>query len=165
MQKITPYEITKNPFTLIGKQWAMITTCQDGKVNTMTASWGGVGIMWGKPAAFLFIRPQRFTRELMDKSGKFSVCFLPESQREAMAYCGKASGRNENKLAACGLTAGKLAGVPVLDQSELALICRKLYRQRLDPACLVEKEIDATWYPNQDHHYMYIAEIETAYTK
>lgn len=163
MQKITPYEITKNPFTLIGKQWAMITTCQGEKINTMTASWGGVGIMWGKPAAFLFIRPQRFTRELMDGSEKFSVCFLPESRRQAMTYCGKASGRNEDKLAACGLTAGRLEGVPVLDQSELALICKKLYRQRLDPACLLEKEIDATWYPNQDHHYMYIAEIETAY--
>lgn len=165
MQKITPYEITKNPFAMIGKQWAMITTCQDSKVNTMTASWGGVGIMWGKPAAFLFIRPQRFTRELMDGSEKFSVCFLPESQRQAMAYCGKASGRNEDKLAACGLTAGRLEGVPVLDQSELVLICRKLYRQRLDPACLLDKEIDTTWYPEQDHHYMYISEIETAYTK
>ena len=165
MQKITPYEITKNPFTLIGKQWAMITTCQGEKINTMTASWGGVGIMWGKPAAFLFIRPQRFTRELMDGSEKFSVCFLPESQRQAMTYCGKASGRNEDKLAACELTAGRLESVPVLDQSELALICKKLYRQRLDPACLLEKEIDATWYPNQDHHYMYIAEIETAYIK
>ena len=130
MQKITPYEITKNPFTLIGKQWAMITTCQGEKINTMTASWGGVGIMWGKPAAFLFIRPQRFTRELMDGSEKFSVCFLPESQRQAMTYCGKASGRNEDKLAACGLTAGRLEGVPVLDQSELVLICKKLYRQR-----------------------------------
>ena len=165
MQKITPYEITKNPFTLIGKQWAMITTCQGEKINTMTASWGGVGIMWGKSAAFLFIRPQRFTRELMDGSEKFSVCFLPESQRQAMTYCGKAYGRNEDKLAACGLTAGRLEGVPVLDQSELVLMCKKLYRQRLDPACLLEKEIDATWYPNQDHHYMYIAEIETAYIK
>ena len=104
-------------------------------------------------------------RDYVGKTGSIPVYPSPESQRQAMTYCGKASGRNEDKLAACGLTAGRLEGVPVLDQSELVLICKNLYRQRLDPACLLEKEIDATWYPNQDHHYMYIAEIETAYIK
>lgn len=165
MQKITPYEITKNPFSLIGKQWAMITTRRGGKTNTMTASWGGVGILWNKPVAYIFLRPQRFTRELLDDSERFSVCFLPEELRQAMTYCGKESGRDGDKLAACGLTATELDHAPVLEQSELALVCRKLYRQQLDPGCFVDKSIDGTCYPGQDYHYLYVAEIEQAYVK
>lgn len=163
MQKITPYEITKNPFSMIGKQWAMITTRRGGKINTMTASWGGVGILWNKPVAYIFIRPQRFTRELLNDSERFSICFLPEELRQAMTYCGKESGRDGDKLAACGLTARDLDGAPALEQSEMALVCKKLYCQQLSPACFLDKSLDGANYPGKDYHYMYVAEIESAY--
>lgn len=165
MQKITPYEITKNPFSLIGKQWAMITTRRGGKTNTMTASWGGVGILWNKPVAYIFLRPQRFSRELLDDSQRFSVCFLPEELRQAMTYCGKESGRDGDKLAACGLTAVDLEGAPALGESEMTLVCKKLYRQQLDPACFIEKGLDGANYPGKDYHIMYVAEIESVYAK
>lgn len=53
----------ENPFTLIGKQWMLITAEKDGKVNTMTASWGGLGEIWGQSAAYIVVRPQRYTKE------------------------------------------------------------------------------------------------------
>ena len=99
MQKLSPYELPLNAFQAIGKQWAMITTQRGDTVNTMTASWGGVGILWNKPVTYVFLRPQRFTRELLDGSELFSVCFLPEDYRKQLSYCGAHSGRDGDKLA------------------------------------------------------------------
>ena len=62
--------------------------------NTMTASWGGVGIMWGKPVATVYIRPQRYTKEFIDKNGYFTLSFLPEEYRRSLNICGSVSGRN-----------------------------------------------------------------------
>ena len=85
MQKISPFDLKANPFDLINNHWAMVTTRRGDKINTMAASWGGVGIMWGKPAAYVFIRPQRFTHEQLEGSELFSLCFLPEEYRREMA--------------------------------------------------------------------------------
>ncbi len=93
MKQLSIYDITENPFSLIGKKWAMVTTRVGGKTNTMTASWGGVGILWNKPVVYIFLRPQRYTRELVDASERFSVCFLPEDYRKQLQYCGRSEER------------------------------------------------------------------------
>ena len=59
--EISPYGINDNTFELIGKDWALVTAGEPGDFNTMTISWGGMGIMWNRPVAFTFIRPQRYT--------------------------------------------------------------------------------------------------------
>jgi len=60
-----------NPFKKISKQWMLITAGDEKKSNTMTASWGGLGIMWGKnvataihPPKSLYRRISRSTRSL-----------------------------------------------------------------------------------------------------
>lgn len=165
MNRISPYALSQNPFELIGKRWAMVTTLIDGVSNTMTASWGGVGVLWNKPVAYLFIRPQRFTRELLDRSERFSLCFLPEAYRDKMGYCGKITGREEDKLAACGFDLTFLDDAPVLAQSDTILTCRKLFCQQMDPKSFFDPTLDAANYQNKDYHLMYIAEILGAYTK
>ncbi len=166
MNKITPQELNKNPFDLIGKQWAMITTkSADGHVNTMTASWGGVGVLWNKPVTYVFLRPQRYTRELMDASETFSACFLPESYRKELQYCGSHTGREVDKLAICGFEATTLDNTPVLAQSEIAITCRKLFRQKFDPESFVDPSIDTANYPNKDYHFFYVGEILGVYQK
>ena len=50
-REIPPSELSDNPFTLIGEDWMAVTAAAKGRVNTMTASWGGVGILWGLPVA------------------------------------------------------------------------------------------------------------------
>lgn len=163
MQKISPYELTQNPFHLFDKQWALITTKVGYKANAMTASWGGVGILWNKPVAFLFVRPQRFTQQMLEQSKLFSVCFLPEEKREALNYCGVKSGRDEDKLAACGLQVTTMDGAPVIGESELALTCRKLYCQRMSAESILDSSIVSAHYPGEDYHYLYVAEIIGAY--
>ena len=74
-KSIKPEELTGNTFSMIGKDWALVTAGTKEKVNTMTVSWGGLGIMWGKPVAFVFIRPQRYTKEFIDAQESFSLSF------------------------------------------------------------------------------------------
>ena len=76
MKEINIEEFKFNPFTKIGKEWMLVTASNNGKVNSMTASWGGVGVLWNKNIAFIVLRPQRYTKEFVDASNEFSLSFL-----------------------------------------------------------------------------------------
>lgn len=72
-------ELNFNPFTKIGTEWMLITAGDEKKFNTMTASWGGVGIMWNKNVVTTYIRPQRYTKEFVDTNEYFTVSFMTRS--------------------------------------------------------------------------------------
>ena len=157
--KITPQELTDNPFTLIGKEWALVTAGTPEKFNTMTVSWGGVGILWNKPVTFTFIRPQRYTFEFLENNDCFSMCFFDESYRQALTLCGTKSGRDVDKVAATGLTpAFTEDGVPYFEEAKLVLICKKLYAQDLNEVSVIEEAVK-TNYNGDDYHRMYASEI------
>ena len=102
---IAPKDLEKNVFDLIGKDWMLITAQKaDGSANTMTASWGGLGVNWGMPVATVYIRHSRYTLPFVEEAGGFSLCFFDEAYRSQLAYCGKVSGRDEDKIAHCGFT-------------------------------------------------------------
>ena len=137
----------------------LITAEKDGKVNTMTAAWGGLGNMWNKDAAYIFIRPQRYTNEFVDSAETFSLTFFERDYRDALSYLGKASGRDENKIEKAGLTTVFCDETPYFDEAKIVLVCKKLYKQMLTPDSFVDKSILDTWYQAEDFHYMYIGEI------
>lgn len=60
--------VKENPFHLIASDWMLVTAGDEKKCNTMTASWGGVGIMWSKPTATAYIRDSRYTKEFVDNA-------------------------------------------------------------------------------------------------
>ena len=93
-----------NPFTKIGKEWALLTAGNKQESNTMTISWGGVGVLWGKNVVYVFVRDSRYTKELIDAEDFFSLTFVSDQYRDALNYCGSHSGRNEDKIANAGLT-------------------------------------------------------------
>lgn len=64
-QPMTADMMEFDPFTKIGKEWALLTAGSKEKANTMTISWGGVGVLWGKNVAFVFVRDSRYTKELI----------------------------------------------------------------------------------------------------
>lgn len=167
MKSIKPEELIDNPFKLIGQDWMLISAEKDGKVNTMTASWGGVGILWGKTVATVYIRKSRYTKEFIDASDNFSLCVLAESYRKELAYCGKISGRDEDKIAKCGFTVCHKDNVPYFDQARLVFKCKKLYMQELKADCFCDsaKDIINNCYGDDDWHVMYIAEIEEILSK
>ena len=75
-----------NPFTKIGKEWLLVTAGEKDHHNTMTASWGGMGVMWGKNVVTVFIRPQRYTKEFIDNSNTFSLSFFEDSYKSTLTY-------------------------------------------------------------------------------
>lgn len=158
-KEISAFEITQNIFDLIGKDWALVTSGNADKFNTMTISWGGAGIMWGKPVAFTFIRPQRYTFEFMEANGFYTMSFFDEKYRDALKLCGTKSGRDIDKVAQTGLTpAFTEDGIPYFEEAKLVLVCKKLYAQSLNQESIVDGEAVDKWYDN-DFHKMYISEI------
>ena len=103
-KEIAPEELKENAFKVIGKDWLLVTGTAEGKSNAMTASWGGMGVMWGKPVAFLVIRPQRYTKEFIDRAEGLTISVFGEDRRKMMSYFGSVSGRDEDKIAKAGLT-------------------------------------------------------------
>lgn len=154
----TPENMTGNPFQLLGSDWTLITARKGDAVNTMTAAWGGLGIMWGKPVAFIVIRPQRYTREFVDTADKFSLSFFGSSYRRELNYLGTVSGRDEPKIERSGLTLINRLDTPCFAEAEKILICRKLYRQEYDPALFVDPSL-GKMYPQKDYHIQYIGEV------
>ena len=134
-KEIKPEELQKNPFQMIGKEWLLVTAEKDGKANTMTASWGGVGVMWGRNVAFIVIRPQRYTKEFIDASDKLSLSVLDEEYRKTLSYLGSVSGRDEDKIGKSGLTVAHTDDVPYFAEANTVITGKKLYAQEYRPEC------------------------------
>lgn len=162
---VKPEELNKNPFQLIGSDWMLITAEKDNKVNTMTASWGGLGVMWGKNVAYVVIRPQRYTKEFVDNSETFSLTFFDDSFKKQLSYLGSVSGRNEDKISKANLTIEHIGSTPYFKEGNLTIVCKKLYAQELKGECFLANESDSKWYAEKDYHTLYIAEIEKVLIK
>ncbi len=169
-EKTDPMALRDNVFHMIGHEWMLISAADPdtGRPNTMTASWGTLGVLWGKPVCTCFIRPQRFTYPIACRTERLSFAFLPETYQNALKYCGTHSGREGDKFAAAGLTvayaeapAAGCPSVPYPAEARLVLIGRKLYEDDLkvngflDPTLLEQ-------YKSHDYHRMFICEIEEA---
>ncbi len=157
--QIDPKELDFNPFKEIGDRWMLITAGDSGKANTMTASWGGVGVLWNKNVVTCYVRPQRYTREFIDSHEYFSLSFFPEEYRKQLVYCGRVSGRNEDKMAGSGLTVCHDRMAPYFEEADTVLICKKIYVGEIKPEGILFPELDSANYPSKDYHIIYIGEI------
>ena len=158
-KEIKSEELERNPFKMIGKDWMVVTAEKENKINMMTASWGGVGVMWGKNVAFVVIRPQRYTKEFIDASDTFSLSFYDESYRKTLNYLGSISGRNEDKVINSGLTICHEDEIPFFEEANMAILCKKMFAQEIKPDSFIQQDLIEKWYPNADFHTLYIAEI------
>lgn len=156
--EIDPAEIGGNPFAMIGKEWMLVTAGQPGDLNTMTASWGGMGVMWNVPVAAAVVRPSRYTYEFMEREKYYSLSFLDSGCRRALQICGSRSGRDCDKVGEAGLTPRTDAAAPYFDEARLVLICRKAYFSDLKPENFLDATLE-THYNGEDYHRMYVGEI------
>ena len=79
-KEIKANDIKENIFNTIGHDWMLVTACNKEKSNTMTVSWGTMGILFNKPVVTIFIRPQRYTFGFLEKENTFTLSILPDSQ-------------------------------------------------------------------------------------
>lgn len=163
MKEVELKSLCLEPFQKIGKEWMLISAGSPERCSTMTASWGGLGVLWGSDVSFVFVRPQRHTLSFLQANDHYSLSFFKETYRQALNYCGSHSGGENQKIAAAGLTLlpeGKEA--PLFAQASLTLVCRKLYCQRMRADCFTVPEVAKKWYPDADYHDLFVGEIEKA---
>jgi len=168
MKEIRFSELDINPYTAIGEDWMLVTAGNEERgYNTMTASWGHLGSIWGHgedgATSVIYVRRQRHTKQFVDREEFYTLSFYPKQYRRELAYLGTKSGRDEDKVAAVGFT-------PVFDgewtyfaQASLVLVCRKLYQAPLQEACFLDQSIVQEDYPTRDFHDLYVGEILEAY--
>lgn len=159
----------ENPFTLIGKEWMLITAGTADNFNMMTASWGGIGWLWNKPVAFIFVRPERHTYPLLENNEHLTLSFLgnDSEMRNVYNFCGSKSGRDFDKVKETGLTpVATEHGAVTFKQARLTIEARKLFRSAFTPEQFIDEEALKRWYndnPGGSFHTMYIVEILNVY--
>ncbi len=156
--EVQPGTLSMNPFTLIGKEWMLIAAGKEGKVNAMTASWGGLGVLWAKNVAFIFVRDSRYTKEFIDGAESFSITVFGEEHRGMLGYMGRVSGRDEDKIATAGLTVRMEGDTPWFEEARMVLVCKKLSITPIGAEDLLVPEL-TQHYTTQDYHKMYVGEI------
>ncbi len=165
-RKIDVSELKFNPFEKIGKEWMLITAGSKEKFNTMTASWGQLGVLWNKNVLTCYIRPNRYTFEFIENGDTFTASFFGEECRKALSFCGSHSGRDCDKIKETGLTAEEIDGNMTFSEADMVIVCRKLYSYDMsENGFLTNDGIPEQFFGKDPYHKAYIAEITAVYVK
>lgn len=161
-KKTSVYDLPFNVFEEINKNWMLITAKNpDGKVNTMTASWGMMGEIWGKEAVTVYIRQSRYTKEFVDSQEYFTLSLFDGYKKE-LGILGSKSGRDGDKISEVGFTIEEVDNQPTFSQCKAVLVCKKMYQDDIAIKDMKEDIVKAM-YQDGDQHTMYIAEIVGCY--
>ncbi|MBQ1973435.1 MAG: flavin reductase [Paraprevotella sp.] len=164
MKRIEYNELTDNIFETIGKEWMLVSAGTPQHFNMMTASWGGLGWLWNKPVAFIFIRPERHTYKFVEEGDNITLSFLGNSKEARNIYqlCGTKSGRDINKAEVAGLKVIEMENGGVgYEQNRMTLTCRKLFIADMTEESFVDKSLLELWYNEKkgNLHRVYVVEI------
>lgn len=159
MKEINIRDLKENVLKMISDDWALLTAGNESGFNTMTVSWGGIGELWGKDVAFIFVRPQRYTKEFIDREKMMTLSFFSGEYKKELGFCGKKSGRDCDKMKETGFTPVFSDGTTYIKEASHVLILKTLAVTDITPDSFLDKTIDESCYPNKDYHKVYIAEI------
>ena len=150
-----------NPFATLNDDWAILSAGTEKDFNAMTIGWGGMGVLWHKPVVTIFVRPQRYTKEFIDRFEMFTVSFFPQEHKNALVLLGSKSGREGDKIAESALTPAFIDGTVAFEEAHTVFVCRKLFGgQQLDASKFVDSALDSRFYPTKDYSFIYFGEIE-----
>lgn len=160
LKKIDPKELNVNPFTLLDNDWALLMAGDKDSFNSMTVSWGGVGVLWRKNVSTVYVRQSRYTKEFMDNSDYYTLTFLKDGYKDKLSLLGTKSGRDIDKMNVEGLNLVELENGFGYEESKLVLVCKKLFKNDLkESQFLVDGLFDECYPDKDDFHTMYIGEI------
>lgn len=151
-------DFMKKAFRVYDKEWALVTAGTADNYNTMTISWGGLGTIWNKPVATVYVKPIRHTHSFLDSNDYFTVSFYDEKYREDLALLGRLSGRDGDKVAKTNLTPVSVGDSVSFKEATLTLLCKKIYRQDLITDTMPQEAIDK-YYVDEAPHTMFIGEV------
>ena len=151
-------DFIRKAFAVYDKEWALVTAGPVDNYNTMTISWGGLGTLWNKPVATVYVKPLRHTHSFLDANEYFTVSFYDEDYRNDLALLGTLSGRDGDKVAKTGLTAVPAGESTTFTQAKITLLCKKIYRQDMITDTMPRDAIDK-YYIDEAPHTMFIGEV------
>lgn len=171
MKEVNIKEIKFNPFSLIGDKWMLLTSGnKETGFNSMTIAWGQFGSIWSRPnrtghlpTVVVYVRPQRYTREFIDRNDIFTVSSFDDKYKKDLAYLGSHSGRDEDKIKKVCFTPIFVDNTTLYKEASLTFVCKKIYQQTLKEECFKEEELISRNYPLKDFHDMYIGEVLKTY--
>ena len=164
LKEIKATEIKDNFTEIISNEWALLTAGDEKGYNTMTVSWGFAGELWGKDAVCVFVRPQRYTYEFMEKNDYFTLSFYGSDSKSIHSVCGSKSGRDTDKAKECGLEPVFDEGATYFKSARLVVICKKQYADDIKKENFCDSE-PLSNYPKNDFHRMYIGKIVKVLSK
>ena len=161
MKEFNFKDYKKNVFTEINDTWGIIVAGDKNTgINGMTVSWGGLGILWNKPVAYIFVRHSRYTHEFLDDSKSISISFLSDEYKKAKGVFGSLSGRNINKFENTGLTPeyDSSTNTYYIKEADTAFLLKVIYQTEIKEDGIPNTVMDR-FYPTKDMHTMYVCEV------
>lgn len=166
LQKIDPKELDGNVIKMFDDDWMVVSAGNAESMNLMTVSWGGLGMLWNKPVATIYVAPQRYTHQFLEREEYYTICHFDSTYRDRQAYLGSTSGRDEDKVEGSGLTVRFTdLGNPIYEEADLAIECRKIYTDHFHRESLQQEQLD--WYEDRgiDPHGLFIGEIVNVFVR
>jgi len=123
--QISPEEISDNVFTLVGKDFTVITAGKEDHYNSMIGSGGGLGMLFMKPTTWCILRADRYTLELIQKVQTYTMSYFSNEFKERMLFLGSKSGRDSEKMKEVELTSVQTpSGDMSFKEARLILECK-----------------------------------------
>ena len=166
-ENIAPDAIPENIISLLENDWMLITSGGEESFNTMTASWGGLGVVWSRPVAFMTVRNTRYTYEFLQRNDYYTLSFFDEDYKGALELLGSKSGRDGDKVAESGLTPMTTpVGAVSFEEARMIIECKKLYEEALDPKSIFDDAIAESYIKTDgERHILFIGEIVDVWVK
>ncbi len=124
-KQISPEEISDNVFTLVGKDFTVITAGKADHFNSMIGSGGGLGMLFMKPTTWCILRADRYTLELIQKVQTYTMSYFSNEFKERMLFLGSKSGRDSEKMKEVELTSVQTpSGDMSFKEARLILECK-----------------------------------------
>ena len=163
MKEISIRDIKVSAPELFDGRWALLTAGDENGFNSMTVSWGALGEIWGKDAAFVFVRRSRYTYEFIEKNRVFTLSFYDEKYKPVLGRIfGSKSGRDTDKAKEAGFTPLPADGAVTYEQAEYTAVCRVMAAQDIEKSSFIDEGVNK-WYDGDAVHKMYIAEMIKLY--
>lgn len=155
---MTDKKLELDIFARFENKWALVCAGNKDSFNAMAISWGGLGTLWERPAATVYVKPIRYTWEFLQKYDWFTVIFLPEELKKAVGIMGTKSGRDCDKVRLAGLNPVFLENGVTFAEAETTLVCRKMYSQDLKRDTM-PADVVADYYATEEPHTMFVGEV------
>lgn len=132
LQRVIRPRTALKPATLLSPVPVALVSCcglpagSCAKPNLITIAWAGT-ICSDPPMVSISVRPSRYSHQQIKETGEFVVNLVDAELLQAADYCGVRSGRDEDKFAACALTAipgETMKYAPAIAESPLYLACK-----------------------------------------